>query len=113
MKRGKGAEAEDELWCCITQDYYSHSLNVIRVTALVILPSHDFIPRRTNPDICHKDHFKCDTRYDIDSVPHDLDPYIGPKEDVRAAHIVLYTLGPELADHIFGSGSGTRMDKAD
>ena len=54
----KGAEAEGEIWCCITQGYYS-------------------------------------------------------QEDVRAAHIVPYTLGPELADYIFGSGSGTRVDTAD
>ena len=54
----KGAEVEDEIWCCITQDYH-------------------------------------------------------PQEDVRATHIVPYALGPELADYIFGSGSGTRMDTAD
>ena len=33
--------------------------------------------------------------------------------DVRAAHIVSHTLGPELVDYIFGSGSGTRVDTAD
>ena len=36
-----------------------------------------------------------------------------PQEDVRAAHIVPHSLGPELVDYIFGSGSGTRLDTAD
>ena len=54
----KGAEVEGQIWCCITQRYYS-------------------------------------------------------QEDVRAAHIVPYSLGPELVDYIFGSGTGTRMDTAD
>ena len=36
-----------------------------------------------------------------------------PQEDVRAAHIVPQSLGPELAEYIFGSGSGLRMDTSD
>ena len=35
------------------------------------------------------------------------------QEDVRAAHIVPQSLGPELAEYIFGSGSGLRMDTSD
>lgn len=35
------------------------------------------------------------------------------QENVRAAHIVPYALGPELVDYIFGSGSGSRLDTAD
>ena len=34
-------------------------------------------------------------------------------QDVRAAHIVPQSLGPELAEYIFGSGSGLRMDTSD
>ena len=35
------------------------------------------------------------------------------QSDVRAAHIVPHTLGPELVDYIFGAGSGSRLDTAD
>lgn len=35
------------------------------------------------------------------------------QEDIRAAHIVPHSLSLELADYIFGSGSGTRMDSVD
>ena len=35
------------------------------------------------------------------------------QSDVRAAHIVPHTLGPELVDYIFGTGSGSRLDTAD
>ena len=36
-----------------------------------------------------------------------------PQEDVRAAHIVPQSLGPELAEYFFGSGSGLRIDTSD
>ena len=35
------------------------------------------------------------------------------KDNVRAAHIVPHALGPELVDYIFGSGSGSRLDRSD
>lgn len=36
-----------------------------------------------------------------------------PQDDVRAAHIVPHALGPGLAEYIFGSGAGLRMDTSD
>ncbi|KAM0802259.1 hypothetical protein BDR22DRAFT_887507 [Usnea florida] len=36
-----------------------------------------------------------------------------PQEEVRAAHLVPQSLGPELAEYVFGSGSGLRMDTSD
>ena len=36
-----------------------------------------------------------------------------PKEDVKAAHLVPYSVSRGLADYLFGEGSGSRMDKAD
>ena len=35
------------------------------------------------------------------------------QEDVRAAHIVPQSLGPEFTEYIFGSGSGLRIDTSD
>ena len=35
------------------------------------------------------------------------------QRNVGAAHLVPHALGPELVDYIFGSGSGSRLDKSD
>ncbi|KAG8525234.1 uncharacterized protein KY384_008878 [Bacidia gigantensis] len=46
---------------------------------VVILAGQDILPQRSNPKVCHKDHAypKCDTAYNIDPSPPDLDPYVG------------------------------------
>jgi HNH endonuclease len=36
-----------------------------------------------------------------------------PKEEIKAAHIVPASLGPELVDYIFGNGTGSRLFSAD
>ena len=43
-----------------------------------MLSSPHILPKRENPEACHKDHQpKCDTQYDINPTPPDLEPYIG------------------------------------
>lgn len=46
----------------------------------MILPVPVPLPNHVNPEACHKDHTpsKCDTVYDIEPTPPDLDPYVGP-----------------------------------
>ncbi len=44
---------------------------------VVILSNAKILPQRVNPDACHTDHSLCDTIYDIQPTPPDLDPYIG------------------------------------
>ena len=67
--------------CCDAIKHIDNNLQLERHPRerVVIRSSPDIVPERTNPDVCHKDHVsKCDTEYDIDPVPPDLDPYIGP-----------------------------------
>ena len=44
---------------------------------MVIRACSDILPARVNPAACHTAHKACDTAYDLDPHPPDLEPYVG------------------------------------